>query len=124
MKIYRCNICGNIVHHLNDSGVRVVCCGEEMKLLELKTEEMVGEKHKPVVEVNKNEVKVVVGEVLHPMSKEHLIEWIVLLTDQGVRVNHLTAEDSPETTFALLEGEKVLEVFEYCNLHGLWSTKL
>ena len=38
-KFYRCEMCGNIITHLNDSGVRVVCCGQEMGELVAKTAE-------------------------------------------------------------------------------------
>lgn len=124
MKIYRCSVCGNIIYHLKDSGVRVVCCGQEMQLLEVKKEEMAFEKHTPVVELDGSLVKVKVGEVLHPMSEEHLIEWILLLTDKGIKVKYLTSKDEPVTEFTLDKDEKALEVFEYCNLHGLWSSKL
>lgn len=124
MKIYRCSICGNIVYHLKDSGVRVHCCGQEMKALDLKHEEMANEKHIPKVEVKDNLVKVQVGDILHPMTEEHLIEWIILHTNKGVKVKYLTHNDEPKTEFTLDAGEKALEVYEYCNLHGLWSTKL
>jgi desulfoferrodoxin-like iron-binding protein len=31
-KIYFCAICGNEVEFVRDSGVSIVCCGEEMRL--------------------------------------------------------------------------------------------
>lgn len=123
MKIYRCKHCGNIICHLNDSGVRVSCCGEEMMLLELKHDDFPGEKHVPVVENNNGIVKVTVGEVLHPMTPEHSIEWIILETDNGFKVKFLKPTDEPIANFTLDGDEKLVEVFEYCNLHGLWSKK-
>lgn len=30
-KIYVCAICGNEVEFVKDSGVPIICCGEEMK---------------------------------------------------------------------------------------------
>ena len=31
MKFYKCKHCGNIIEYLNNSGVKVVCCGEVME---------------------------------------------------------------------------------------------
>jgi len=31
-KIYFCAICGNEVEFVKDSGVPIICCGEEMRL--------------------------------------------------------------------------------------------
>ena len=33
MTFYKCEHCGNIIAHIQDSGVRCHCCGEEMKPL-------------------------------------------------------------------------------------------
>lgn len=32
-KVYYCRHCGNVIEKIVDSGVRVVCCGEEMSPL-------------------------------------------------------------------------------------------
>ena len=74
--------------------------------------------------MNGKEVKVVVGEVAHPMIEEHHIAWIVLHTNKGVQVKYLDHTGAPEAVFALAEGEEVVAAYEYCNLHGLWKTVL
>ena len=79
MKFYRCEICGNIVTKLNDSGVPVVCCGQPMKELEPGVTDAAQEKHVPAVTVEGNSIKVQVGEVEHPMLEEHFIQFIALL---------------------------------------------
>ena len=36
----------------------------------------------PVYKVENGRVEVVIGEVIHPMTEEHLIEWVSLQTKQ------------------------------------------
>ena len=67
---------------------------------------------------------VTVGEVLHPMEEAHYIEWIYLETTEGVKRKKLQPNDNPIAEFALLDGEKVINAYAYCNLHGLWLKEL
>lgn len=124
VKFYRCNHCGNIIEKIIDSGVPVVCCGEKMTELVPNTSDGAGEKHVPVVEVNGNDVVVRVGEVDHPMIPAHFIQWIYVQTNLGGMRKDLTPEVGPTASFKLAEGETVVAVYEYCNLHGLWKTTL
>ncbi len=124
MKFYVCTHCKNVIIKVSDSKVPVFCCGEAMKELVANTTDAATEKHVPVVKVDGNKVAVEVGSTLHPMTPEHLIEWIVLETDKGYTVHHLTADDEPKTAFVLADDEKAVAVYEYCNLHGLWKKEL
>ncbi|NLI94411.1 MAG: desulfoferrodoxin [Erysipelotrichaceae bacterium] len=125
LKFYRCLTCGNFFLVLNDGGVTPQCCGEPMVEVPANTEENVAlEKHIPAVEVNGRHVKVVVGDVIHPMEEVHYIEWILLETDQGWQIKHLQPGEEPIAEFELLEGETALSAYEYCNLHGLWKKEL
>ena len=81
------------------------------------------EKHVPVIEINGNQVHVSVGSVAHPMLEEHYITAIYLETKRGGQIRHLQPREAPEATFLLAEGDEVVAAYEYCNLHGLWSTK-
>lgn len=121
MKFYICEHCGNIIAKVKDAGVPVVCCGEKMKELVPNTEDAAQEKHVPVCEVKGNTVEVTVGSVEHPMLEEHYIEWIALQTDKGNQRKALKPGEAPKVDFALLDGEKVVAVYAYCNLHGLWK---
>lgn len=121
MKFYICEHCGNIIAKVKDAGVPVVCCGEKMKELVPNTEDAAQEKHVPVCEVKGNIVEVTVGSVEHPMVEEHYIEWIALQTDKGNQRKALKPGEAPKVDFALLDGEKVVAVYAYCNLHGLWK---
>lgn len=121
MKYYICETCGNIIEKLNDSGVPVVCCGKPMKELIAGTVDASREKHIPVYSVEGNKVSVVIGSVEHPMIDAHYIQWIILKTNKGIQRKHLSPNEAPKAEFTLLDGEVVEEVYEYCNLHGLWK---
>ena len=119
-KFYICEKCGNLVEKIEDSGVPMVCCGQKMSHIEAGVVEASREKHIPVVSVEGDRVKVVVGSVEHPMSAEHSILWIELKSDKGVQRRNLAVGQPPVAEFVLVD-EKPLEVYAYCNLHGLWK---
>lgn len=123
-KFYVCKHCGNLVGMLHDAGVPLVCCGEKMAELEANTTDAAQEKHVPVVTAKGNEVTVNVGSVAHPMTGEHHIAWVYLQTSEGGHRKCPPQDGAPEVKFALLQGEKPIAAFAYCNLHGLWKTNL
>lgn len=123
-KFYICKHCGNMIGMIKSSGVNVVCCGDPMTELKPNIVEASQEKHLPVVTIEGNIVKVKVGSVEHPMTEEHHIAWIYLETEQGGQRKKLAVGSKPEAEFALAGGDKVVGVYEYCNLHGLWLTKV
>ncbi len=124
LKFYKCEHCGNVAVKVYDKKVPLMCCGEKMVELTANTTDAATEKHVPVVAVDGANVSVVVGEVEHPMTEEHLITMIVLETKKGFQVAELTAEDAPKASFAVAEGDEAVAVYEYCNLHGLWVATL
>ncbi|MEG1778920.1 MAG: desulfoferrodoxin family protein [Oscillospiraceae bacterium] len=122
-KFYICKHCKNLISKINDGGAPLVCCGEEMTLLVPNTTEASTEKHIPVVTVDGNKVKVVIGSVAHPMIEAHFIQWIYLKTEKGGQRKSLVAGEAPEAVF-VVENDKPIAVYAYCNLHGLWETEL
>lgn len=124
MKFLYCEHCGNLVEMAVDKGVPILCCGQKMTELIPNTTDAAGEKHVPVVKVEGKQVTVDIGEVTHPMMKEHSILFICLETDQGWQHKALHPEEKPEAVFALSEGEKPLAAYEFCNLHGLWKSEI
>ena len=122
-KFYVCPHCGNLVEMVNDAGVNPVCCGQKMKELVPNTVEASGEKHIPAVTVKDGVVEVNVGSVDHPMVEVHWIEWIQLQTEKGSQRKYLNPGQAPNVTF-LLDNDKPVAVYAYCNLHGLWKTEL
>lgn len=123
-KFFLCTKCGNVVIKLVDSGVNVVCCGQPMQELVPHTKDLAMEKHLPVVEFETpGTIRVKVGSVPHPMTPEHHICFIYLETENGGQVKYLKPDEAPEAVFKCCK-EKVLAVYEYCNIHGLWKTDL
>ena len=122
-KFYICEHCGNLVGMIHDARVPLVCCGQKMTELVPNTVEASGEKHLPVVSFEGDVLKVNVGAVDHPMVAEHLIEWVYVETEQGGQRKRLSAGDAPNLSFNVA-GEKVVAVYAYCNLHGLWKVEL
>ena len=122
MKFYKCEICGKIVAMVKETPVDTMCCGQAMRELVPGTTDGATEKHVPVYTLEGNTVKVKVGSVEHPMTDTHHIEWIAIETENGNQRKELKPGDKPEATFALVPRDKVKNVYEYCNLHGLWKT--
>lgn len=117
-QIYKCEVCGNIVEVVHQGKGTLVCCGKEMKLLDENTTDAAHEKHIPVIEKIQDGVYVKVGEIEHPMTEKHYIEWIEVHTPNKVCKKHLRPNDKPEAVFKV--DEEVLFAREYCNIHGLW----
>jgi len=82
------------------------------------------EKHVPAVTIDGENVTVKVGSVEHPSLEAHYIEFILLETDQGIHTKWLKPGMKPEAGFRMVDGEKALAAYEYCNLHGLWKAEV
>lgn len=122
MKIMQCAHCGNQMFVLNDGGVPMICCGEEMQEVQAGTTDAALEKHVPAVQVDGNTMHVTVGEVAHPMLAEHFIQWIAVEQGDKIQFARLHPEEQAKATFTFEPG-KAYTVYEYCNLHGLWKTE-
>jgi superoxide reductase len=120
MEFYKCAICGKIVALVKEGVPVTVCCGRPMERLVPNTSDGAGEKHMPVAEVKDGTLHVKVGAVEHPMLEAHHIEWVAVETAAGNQRKILDPLGKPEAVFALLPGDTVKAVYEYCNLHGLW----
>ena len=117
-KFYRCKHCGNLVAVIEDGGPVPVCCGEPMQLLVAGEVDAAVEKHVPVVTIDGDRAKVSVGEVAHPMTDAHYIQWVAVANGDKLIVKYLHPGDAPEVGFCAhaVEGATV---YAYCNLHGL-----
>lgn len=122
MNFFKCTKCGKIIALVDGiKSIPTVCCGEPMMELVPNTQDGAHEKHIPVVEQEGNIVTVRIGEVEHPMLDVHYIQWVALRTNLGNQRKLLTPNEKPVVKFVLAENERVLEVLEYCNIHGLYS---
>ena len=122
-EIYKCKICGNITEVVHEGKAEMFCCGQPMENQKPAKIEAAVEKHIPVVEKIEGGYKVTVGEVIHPMIDVHYIEWIELITDDGlVYRKHLKPGDNPQAIFKC--DAKKVTAREYCNIHGLWIKEI
>ena len=119
---YKCSVCGNVITLNHSGGGKLVCCGKDMQLLNENTKEGAGEKHVPVLnKIDDSTYTIKVGEVEHPMTPEHYIEYIEVFTDNDTKLTFFL-KDKPEITFKT--PHKILKINAYCNLHNLWTLNL
>ena len=123
-KFFLCGVCGNIVGLIKNGGGVLTCCNQQMENIIPGTVDAAVEKHVPVVSCDGDTVTVNVGEQPHPMTAEHLIEWVFLSTEKGGQRKELKAGDDPKVCFELVEGDKPVAVYAYCNLHGIWVAEI
>lgn len=132
LKFYICRICGNLIEMIEDSGIVPVCCGENMDELIPCSTDGAKEKHVPVCTEDSDAqdkcaphtcmklITVNVGSEPHPMTTDHSIEWILIQTDNRVYRKNLKPGKKPHASFCLNKKEKILAIYSYCNIHGLW----
>ncbi|GAB6098763.1 desulfoferrodoxin [Halanaerocella petrolearia] len=118
--IYKCQTCGNVIEVIEADAPDIVCCGEVMDKLEAQTDDATTEKHVPVVNELADGVEVVVGTTIHPMEDKHYITFIEVLTEDKVLRAELDPSDEPKAEFKVDKSE-IVEVREFCNVHGLWK---
>ena len=122
-KFLICEICGNIIGKIYDSGVPMMCCGQQMNELAANTVDAAIEKHLPVIVLKGDTVEIDVGSVAHPMLEEHHIVWIYVETKAGGQRKGLMPGDAPKACFKLCDDE-LIAAYAYCNIHGLWMTEV
>jgi superoxide reductase len=121
MKFYRCPVCGNVIVLPYGNVKNVKCCGKELEELTPNTTDAALEKHVPVYTRTGDDITVKVGEVEHPMTKEHYITFIAQVYDNKVDFAYLNPGDKPEAKFKYVKNSIL---YEYCNIHGLWSKEV
>ena len=118
---YHCEICGHVVTIAEEVSETLTCCGAPMNLLEAKTSGAGEEKHIPVIVASGESTLIKVGEAPHVMTSEHYISFIEVVTKDG-KIGRAQLVDTPEAVFNI-KADEITQVYEYCNLHGLWVTK-
>ena len=121
-KFYICKKCGKMIAMVK-LRCDTFCCGEEMQEIIPNTSDGAKEKHVPVFEQVGNIINVKVGDVEHPMLDNHYIEWIMVETKEGNQRKTLKPGEKPCASFALVEGDELIAVYAYCNLHSLFVNR-
>jgi superoxide reductase len=94
-----------------------------MEILVANTTDAAQEKHVPVIERDGAKVTVKVGSIQHPMMEAHYIQWIMVTQGDFTERAVLSPSDAPEASFTLADADAKVRAYEYCNLHGLWSSE-
>lgn len=121
LQVYKCALCGNVVEVLTAGDGELVCCGQPMQNLMVKTADQGKEKHVPVIEKVDGGIKVKIGSISHPMEEKHYIEWIEVISDGKAYRQFLKPGQAPEAFFCIAADNIVAR--EHCNIHGLWEAK-
>lgn len=82
------------------------------------------EKHLPVIKRDSSTLTVCIGRILHPMTREHSIKWVELICEGYEKRVALKSGDDPIVTFNINENDRILAVYAYCNIHGLWRSEV
>lgn len=122
-ELYRCNVCQNLIEILSEGNGELVCCNQPMELLKenCSESENLADKHVPVIEKITGGYKIRVGAKKHPMSEEHHINFIQVISKDGkyVKTKFLSLEDEPESDLKC-DGKSIW-ARALCNIHGLFK---
>jgi len=108
-RFYVCPVCGNVIAATGETVVS--CCGITLPPLEA---EPADEEHAIRKEIAEDEFYVSVD---HPMTKDHYISFLAVVSDFGVQLVKLYPEGNAEARFKI---DSVRKIYAYCNRHGLF----
>ncbi len=122
-RFFLCPLCGRVITVLNDSGSILSCCDTPMQELCANSGAGSFESHLPVVSFVEDGFEVRTGNIDHPMTEEHYIEWMCLVSEGSSRFFFLNPGDDPVHLFAS-DGQRPFAAYSYCSIHGLWMTEI
>jgi len=123
MTFKKCSTCGQMVEMLKETDIPIICCGKAMDTLVPDNGDGAYEKHVPfLVKDDEKHFTVRIGEILHPALEAHHIEWILIETNLRIVRFNLSPTEEPTRKFEISRksNEKILNIYENCNLHGLY----
>lgn len=118
---YKCLACGTVIGLIEGNINNIKCCGKNMERLDANISEGAKEKHIPVYRKSEDDIVVNIGEIEHPMEKEHYIQWVAQVSDNQTTRIRLYPEQNAEVRFRYIPQSTI---YAYCNKHGLWKTKV
>ena len=118
----KCDKCGSILG-MFVKGEGEVCSPDILKI-PVQTEGEKSPKHKPVVEIDGDNLTVKVGEAAHPMDDDHYIQYVAVEAGSELYAKCFKPGEAAEATFTV-GADKAADAVAYafCNLHGLWSSE-
>lgn len=123
LEIFKCDACKKTIQVLLDGAGELVCCNKPMiKMIAHAGNEMKNEYHIPVTIATDNNEFIQVGKELHPMSQEHHIELIQVISECGKKImlHYLSEDDEPKIKM-YCDDFGQYKMREICNIHGLWE---
>ncbi len=126
LKLYKCNICGNIVEIINPGNGTLTCCSLPMELLKEQTNDNQSqEKHVPIVTLEGENKTIRVGSIEHPMEKDHYIVFIEAISPDKkyLKRKYLSPGDKPQMEIKECCHYDKFKARELCNIHGLWVSE-
>lgn len=122
MTFRKCDTCGQVIGIIKNKDNQIVCCGKVMsEIVPQETEDFLGEKHIPIFFIKHKKLFIQVGSNEHPTSLDHHIEWVAVKTNVRHQRIPLFPGERARIMIPLVCGEEVLEIYAYCNIHGLWK---
>lgn len=124
MKFYLCPETKTIVEVVAGQPAPLTCNGVAMEELVPNSSGAAVEKHMPVLSVENGVLTVCVGEVEHPSMEAHWIPFVAVKAGDLVLRRSIKATEKPEAKFPLGDFKGEVEVYSWCNLHGIWKSTI
>ena len=121
LEMYKCEICGNIVEVTHEGFGGLVCCNQNMILLDEHQAPADNAHYAHIEKLSDIQKKI---HFNHPMTQEHHIEYIEVISSdyKYIKRKFLHYSDKPELSFKC-DCTEGFYVRLYCNLDGVWTTK-
>ncbi|VEU82131.1 desulfoferrodoxin family protein [Acholeplasma hippikon] len=117
MKIFECESCNDVWIKLQVAET-MNCCQNELHQVKENMDPEVIETHTPIIKKMGDFIYVEVNKE-HPMLDVHHLELIIIETNHGVHVKKLFSQNLIKAQFILTEGEVIINIYVYCNVHHL-----
>ena len=124
MKFYICPESQTVVEVVAGLPAPLTCDGKPMEELVPNSTNAAVEKHMPVLSAENGVLKVCVGEVEHPSIEKHWIPFVAVKAGDLVLRRSINATEKPEAIFPLGDFKGEVEVYAWCNLHGIWKATI
>lgn len=124
MKFYICPETQTVVEVVAGQPAPLTIDGKPMEELVPNSTDAAVEKHMPVLSVENGVLKVSVGEVEHPSIEKHWIPFVAVKAGDLVLRRSINATEKPVAEFPLGSYKGEVEVYAWCNLHGIWKATI
>lgn len=125
LELYKCKICTNVVEVEHQGIGTLVCCNEDMHLMEEFEASIENPHYAHIEKIGEFDG----GEIIkikfnHVMTPEHHLEFIEIISNDGkfIKRKFLEQTETPEMVIKC-ECKDGFYVRLYCNLDGVWVSK-